>query len=1249
MQRLSRCTAVLFAVVSGVLLSPPALTQGRRGQRFDVQRVDGHEAIAREILVKFRRSLTPEELARVGAETDGEQVETIGRTGAVRLRSRSLSAAGLAALLRARGDVAYAEPNFVIRLSSQPDDPSFPQLWGLHNTGQAVNGGGAGLSGSDIGASDAWNISSGSTANVVAVVDTGIDYTHPDLAPNIWSAPSAFTVTVGGVSITCPAGTHGFNAIAMTCDPMDDHNHGTHVAGTIGASGNNGIGVVGVNWTTQLMGLKFIDASGSGTVADAVKAIQFAIQAKQAFASTGGANIRVLSNSWGGGGFSQALVDEVNAANGQDMLFVAAAGNSSSSNDSVPTYPASFDVPNVVAVAATTNTDALAWFSNYGVTSVDLAAPGFDIFSTTIGNTYAFASGTSMAAPHVSGAAALVLSRCTLDVAQLKDTLLGSIQAVPLLASQTATGGRLDVNSAIHACLEPPARPIGLTAVAGDARVTLAWSSALGATSYTVKRGSTPGGPYVSIASGVKGARYTDGTVANGTTYYYVVSATNPLGESGDSNEGSATPKMLSDLVVSWLTVPLNVGAGTTSLVSVTTKNHGPGSTDASTTRLYLSADSELDASDIRFDAEHSVPVLSPGASSAASLTVTIPAGLPIGRHYIIARADADNVIGESAEENNTQTRFFDAGPDLIVSSLTGPAAAAAGATIPVIDTVKNQGGAGAPGSITRFYLSTNGVIEPSDTLLGSTRTVSALAADASSAGQTVLTIPSTTPPGWYYIIAKADADEVVLETQEANNTGARTIQIGADLVVPALSAPATATSGGTIIATDTTHNLGASTAPPSVTRFYVSTNAVLDAGDVLLAGGRLVPALPGGTASSGSTTLLIPSTLVVGTYYLFAEADADETLTETQETNNTTLRAFQIGTDLLVSAFTVPPKAGAGSPIAVHDTTTNQGTGIATPTATRFYLSANSLLDGGDVPLAGSHSVPELAAGSGSSGSTTLPIPSTVAAGIYYVIAKADADNAVVETQEGNNIAARTIQIGADLVVISLTAPAASAGGASIVVGDTTLNQGGGSAAVTGTEFSLSANSTLDAADTRLNRRVIGSLANGAQSPASTTVTIPAGAAPGIYYLIANADADNTVRETVEGNNTLVRSIRIGPDLTITASAPFAVAAGGTLAVSDVVTNVGGDAAGPSMIRFYLSVNTSLDATDTLLAASRTVPSLGAALSSSGTTLVAIPNNIAPGNYVLLIHADGDALIVEAQETNNLALRVLQVTAGNP
>ena len=283
----------------------------------------------------------------------------------------------------------------------------------------------------DIGATSAWEVSTGSAEVIVGVVDTGVDYRHPDLAANMWVDPRP------GPSF----GSHGYNAITGSFDPLDDNRHGTHVAGTIGAAGNNGLGVVGVNWTTRIMALKFLSATNTGTTAHAIEAINYAIQAK-----LDGINIRILSNSWGGGGFSQALRDTISAANDNGILFVAAAGNATSDNDVTPAYPASYEVANVISVAATNNLDQLASFSNFGLSSVDLGAPGRNILSTVLNGQYAFLSGTSMATPHVSGAAALILAtQPNLSVAQLTTVLLNGVDPTPALDGKVLTGGRLNV------------------------------------------------------------------------------------------------------------------------------------------------------------------------------------------------------------------------------------------------------------------------------------------------------------------------------------------------------------------------------------------------------------------------------------------------------------------------------------------------------------------------------------------------------------------------------------------------------------------------------------------------------------------------------------------------------------------------------------------------------------------------------------------------------------------------------------
>jgi subtilisin family serine protease len=347
--------------------------------------------------------------------------------------------------------VRYAEPNYVYHSTLEPDDPKYTDgtLWGLKNTGQTV-GTQAGTADADIDAELAWATTTGSSDVVVGVVDTGITYTHPDLAANIWSAPAGWTIN------GCAPGTHGYRKTGGTasCDPADDHYHGTHVAGTIGAKGNNGTGVVGVNWNVQIMGLKFLNAGGNGSTDDAVTVLDYALQAREA-----GVNLRVLNNSWGGGGYSQALYDAIAALGNAGVLFVASAGNKSNNNDASPSYPGSYNLPNIVAVAATDNRDQLASFSNYGATTVDLGAPGVNIYSTVptsaAASGYAYLSGTSMAAPHVSGVAALVLSAPglgNLTTTQLKQRLLYCGDPIPALATKTLSGRRLNAANSVAGC-----------------------------------------------------------------------------------------------------------------------------------------------------------------------------------------------------------------------------------------------------------------------------------------------------------------------------------------------------------------------------------------------------------------------------------------------------------------------------------------------------------------------------------------------------------------------------------------------------------------------------------------------------------------------------------------------------------------------------------------------------------------------------------------------------------------------------
>ncbi len=326
--------------------------------------------------------------------------------------------------------VEYAEPNFIYKLNSAPNDPSFGQLWGLNNTGQS-----GGTPGADISALEAWAYTTGSTNVIVAVIDTGIDYNHPDLAANMWINPNPTFGDIHGARFISG------NGEPTSGDPMDDEGHGTHVAGTIGAVGNNGIGVAGVNWNVRLMALKFITSANQGSLADAIGCIEYAIEH--------GAHLS--NNSWGGGGYSQALKDAIDAASRANQLFVAAAGNDGTNNDTLPHYPSNYDSPNVIAVASSTSGDDRSSFSNYGTNSVHLAAPGSAILSTVWNDSYATYNGTSMASPHVAGVAALLLARHpNASFADVKRWILDSVDPLPALSTLVQTGGRLNAAAAIE-------------------------------------------------------------------------------------------------------------------------------------------------------------------------------------------------------------------------------------------------------------------------------------------------------------------------------------------------------------------------------------------------------------------------------------------------------------------------------------------------------------------------------------------------------------------------------------------------------------------------------------------------------------------------------------------------------------------------------------------------------------------------------------------------------------------------------
>lgn len=414
-----------------------------------------------EILVRVRPGVTREEFEQVASRNNDrieDSIEIVSGLYSVDDMDNADPTELAREYSQMKDLVMFAEPNADISLDridegsesvdsvgpsasegNWPNDPLLLEQWALKNTGQE-----GGKTGADIGAEDAWQKTHGSEDVVVAVLDTGVDYTHGDLVSNMWSRPDGVPEYIDA-DLGASNDEYGFNAADNAADPMDENGHGTHCAGIIGAEGDNGIGISGVNWNIKIMPLKFLGRGGFGTTKDAIEAINYAVDRKR-----NGVNIRVISASWGSTSYSRALEDAIRAAGEEGILFVAAAGNSSTDNDKRPHYPSNYDLPNVISVAALDRNDELASFSNFGAKTVHVAAPGKAIVSTWIKDTFREASGTSMATPYVSGIAALVIaSQPNIKLDDLRERLIKANDRIDSLSGKVVSGGRISAAKAL--------------------------------------------------------------------------------------------------------------------------------------------------------------------------------------------------------------------------------------------------------------------------------------------------------------------------------------------------------------------------------------------------------------------------------------------------------------------------------------------------------------------------------------------------------------------------------------------------------------------------------------------------------------------------------------------------------------------------------------------------------------------------------------------------------------------------------
>ncbi|MFD2247434.1 S8 family peptidase [Pontibacter ruber] len=455
-------SAVIMAMLSAAVLTSCEKETLMENNEFATSQTSEAAAgkqnfVANEVLVKFKAGVSAEARAAVLERIGGnvkeriltKAMERFGDKEGLTLVHTPMAALEALSKLKGAAEIEFAEPNYIYTHNATSSDPYYTNgsLWGLY--GDATTP--ANQYGSQAG--EAWaGGNTGSKSVVIGIIDEGVQYTHPDLAANVWTNPYDPADGVDNDGNGYVDDTHGWDFDGNNSQVYDGgssggtDDHGTHVAGTIGAV-NDGKGVVGVNWNVTMISCKFLGRRG-GTTANAVKAVDYLTDLKKRH----GMNIVASNNSWGGGGFSQALYDAVNRANSNEILFVAAAGNGGSdgvgdNNDVTASYPSNMDLPNVIAVAAITNTGAKSSFSNYGATTVDIGAPGSAINSTTAFNTYSSYNGTSMATPHVTGGVALyAASHPGSTAAAIKNAIMSSAVPTASLSGKCVSGGRLNVS-----------------------------------------------------------------------------------------------------------------------------------------------------------------------------------------------------------------------------------------------------------------------------------------------------------------------------------------------------------------------------------------------------------------------------------------------------------------------------------------------------------------------------------------------------------------------------------------------------------------------------------------------------------------------------------------------------------------------------------------------------------------------------------------------------------------------------------
>ncbi|MBC1300395.1 CARDB domain-containing protein [Trichormus variabilis] len=607
--------------------------------------------------------------------------------------------------------------------------------------------------------------------------------------------------------------------------------------------------------------------------------------------------------------------------------------------------------------------------------------------------------------------------------------------------------------------------------------------------------------------------------------------ADNNLAESNETNNLVSRTITINtaDLIVQNPTAPTTASVGNTIQLSYQVRNQGAGNAVASTTRFYLSRDTTFSTDDVLLGSD-SVASIAAGAVSSETASIVIANSIAAGNYHLLFRTDADNNLAESNETNNLVSRTITINTaDLIVQNPTAPTTASVGNTIQLSYQVRNQGAGNAVASTTRFYLSRDTTFSTDDVLLGSD-SVASIAAGAVSSETASIVIANSIAGGNYHLLFRTDADSTVAESNETNNIVSRAITINGprpDLIIQNISAPSIVDPGNIFTLNYQVANQGTASAGNHRTKIYLSRDTTLSSDDILLASdpNYFYPVLNAGTYSSESYLLSISRDINFGNYHLLLQADGNDEISESNESNNVTAKAITIAApDLIVQNPSAPASANIGTTISLSYQLKNQGNGNAGFHFTNFYLSQDQTLSNDDVYL-GFDAISSLAPSVVASRSTSLTIRSNTVPGNYYLLYKADGDGTIRESNENNNVAARAITITApDLVIENATSAGSAAIGATLQVNYQLKNQGNGTAGGSKTSFYLSRDGAFGDDDIYLGMetQASASVTPGASISRSTAITLDPTINPGQYYLIFRADGAGSVAESNEGNNGL-------------------------------------------------------------------------------------------------------------------------------